>query len=411
MLRSIQTRRSTRLSNHRGAGWQPCLPVGVLVAAVLISGCSTATTSASPRSSAEKFGQLTHGPTVLARLWMVTNRDGWGESASGLWRTSDGGRSWREVLVLNAEPLLDQFAVLDARSMFVLLPVRGGSSNEPRIDETNDGGKRWTTRSITLPPHSGGDLQAQSLDAISTTNLYALVRPGDGMNTPDGWLLDSTDGGRNWTVLSASGSAPSGLPSAIGTIAFESRQDGWLMASSTTTSERVLYRTTDGGRRWIVDSLPRGRDGRKLVPLGVPQLFPSTHQWQLVATTGVNGVLGSTCFLFVAPEKRGPTRWSQVGTCRFVLNANGAMLSPFFLSASAGWEWSNGELRMTVDGGKRWLTLASTSGKSSLPSGTLSTLAFTDHEHGWALLQEASGKSKLVGSTDGGAVWHTVWSS
>jgi photosystem II stability/assembly factor-like uncharacterized protein len=103
----------------------------------------------------------------------------------------------------------------------------------------------WETLPVTSTHEASAALEPEQLDAISSTELFALVRTGQGMNSPNGELLESRDGGRSWSVVSSTGS---GLPASIGSISMQANWEGWLAAGSTTTTLRRLYRTTDGGK-------------------------------------------------------------------------------------------------------------------------------------------------------------------
>lgn len=310
--------------------------------------------------------------------------------------------------MLNPETSAQQIAILNAHAAFILFDEQGKTSSTLRLDATSNGGKSWRS---TLVSSSNGavstDITANSIDAISTMDLYSLVGAGDGMNSPNGWLLRSSNAGRTWSVVSASGSKPFGLPSALGIITFTNSENGWLVARPTTTGTASLYRTTDGGRRWKVSTPVDRSTKQRLVPLDTPRMFSSTSQWQVLTTSTVNGTVGSTCRIFVSSESA-PTQWSESGTCGFALNAIGEVNSPFFLSASRGWEWSDGKLFITIDGGKRWNNLSSATNMSSFRLETISTLEFTDRAHGWMLLHKLSGTSTFLVTSNGGRTWRAA---
>jgi photosystem II stability/assembly factor-like uncharacterized protein len=120
---------------------------------------------------------------------MVTEKDGWAQSSSSLWRTTDGGRSWREVLVLGGGPVANVVAVRGTNWAAVLSTV-APRYTRLAIEQTSDGGTMWGRLPVTSTYQGSAALEPEQLDAVSTTELFALVRTGEGMNSPSGELLE-----------------------------------------------------------------------------------------------------------------------------------------------------------------------------------------------------------------------------
>lgn|GEM_PF-4911158 len=347
-------------------------------------------------------------PRGLSTLWMTTDRYGWAQSAHALWRTADGAESWQQVLALRGGSAANVVAVLGANWAAVVSAVPP-KYTDLHIERTIDGGRNWKTYQVPLGhTRPGGPVEPEDLDALSNTKLYVLVRTEEGMNSPNGELLTTDNGGRSWAVVGGAGAvtgrATGRLPSAIGSVAMAASGEGWLMARATTTAAPRLYRTTDGGRSWSLGTLPTVR-GKPLLPLAPPELFPISRQWLLVANVEVNGVTPHTCDILVAPESR--ATWQRTAACQLWLSASGRVVSPFFLSARVGWEVSGGRVLLTQDGGVRWLPLSRPGGRSLLSSHVLA-LDFVSKRRGWVVLVRRSGEPVVFETGDGGLSWQEL---
>jgi photosystem II stability/assembly factor-like uncharacterized protein len=134
----------------------------------------------------------------------------------GIYRTTDGGRSWERVLFVD-ENTGGIDVVMDPsnpRKLFAAtwqleLHTWGRESGGPGsgIFVSSDGGTTWTRLSgHGLPTHEVGKISL----AIARSNpkrVYALIETGDGVPlhgrpTDNGELWRSEDGGTNWRIVS-----------------------------------------------------------------------------------------------------------------------------------------------------------------------------------------------------------------
>lgn len=343
---------------------------------------------------------------ALDRLWMVNAKAGWAESSSGLWRTSNGGRSWRQTLPLHG-PVSNVVDIVSANSALVLSSVPPGYRTLV-LQRTSDGGRDWGRLAV-----SGGSslyqLEPEDLDAVDSATIYALVRTNEGMNSPNGELLETHDGGQKWAIQAAVGVAPSvrsggRLPSAIGPMAMSGGGVGWLVARSTTTAAPQLFRTTDDAESWVPVALPKTSSGRPLVALAAPDQFETSRQWLLVAGTDVDGVIASTCEVLLSPEAP-QGGWRPSGSCEAVLTPSDGVASPFFLTSQLGWEQRRGDILLTTDGASQWRV----AGRAPGTNGTqLLAIDFVTRRRGWDLVEGPSSEASLFGTIDGGETWQRV---
>jgi photosystem II stability/assembly factor-like uncharacterized protein len=162
----------------------------------------------------------------------------------------DDGR-WRNVTPkgLNANAI-DDVAFIDRRHGWVA--AYNCAEAAVYLYRTNDGGRSW--RSLGRPAtHScgGGPTFLSFIDA--KRGWMEPVSP----NGPGGDLLRTGDGGRTWTRLGSGLGSPS-LP-CLAPIAFVSRAAGWMARCGPD-----VFASKDGGRHWrrVAIRVPYRRDAR-----------------------------------------------------------------------------------------------------------------------------------------------------
>lgn len=152
-------------------------------------------------------------------------------------RTTDGGRTWKDMFQCRAKIVVDGLSRDVACTLKALhFPTAevgyaiGGAHGAKRmlfVAKTEDGGNRWT---LTVVPDVGGDLEVyhnQELFFTDATTGFAHLA--------ESRLYSTTDGGATWNGLV-------GTPGSD--IKFADPEVGWSFAGS-----RLTY-TTDGGKRW-----------------------------------------------------------------------------------------------------------------------------------------------------------------
>lgn len=112
-----------------------------------------------------------------------------GGSAGGVWRTTDGGRTWQDVSPRGAKGLL--FRDVEARSARVAMVLSIGNGSDSRIYRTTNGGRTWTKVFVSHRKKACYDCMA----------MWPGGRNGLVMGDPVGGrflLLRTTDGGASW---------------------------------------------------------------------------------------------------------------------------------------------------------------------------------------------------------------------
>lgn len=198
-----------------------------------------------------------------------TTPTGWKHAVSV---STDGGLTWVNTSPLDGEGPL-HFAGASNRGAgwachisFVDAQTGWVASSHPQLAATSDGGEHWVP--LSLP---------ENLPNIAAMNC--LDRENGCLLDFQGFLYQTADAGASWTsqelVLSEGQSMISmvNAPLRVAAVRFTDPDHGLVAASLSGggKSQMAVYRTTDGGRSWTVDSIPKllalpylSRDGKFL---------------------------------------------------------------------------------------------------------------------------------------------------
>ncbi|ORT54131.1 oxidoreductase [Streptomyces sp. CB03238] len=217
--------------------------------------------------------------------------------ASRIFRTDDGGASWTESF-RNTDPraFYDCVTFFDSRHGLAMSdPVDG----KYRILSTGDGGRTWrelpdTGMPAALPGEAAFAASGQCLVAAGPTDVWLAT--GGGATAR---VLHSADCGLNWTV--AESTIPAGDPArGVFALAFRDRTHGLAVGGDYRTgqpSPRAGAVSRDGGRTWRqahtpppayrsgVTWLPHSRSAALAVgPTGTDLTTDGGHTWRTVDT-------------------------------------------------------------------------------------------------------------------------------
>lgn len=196
--------------------------------------------------------------------------------ARGLYRSSDGGRSWQKVAISALEDgRIASLAVSLATKgvMYVAGPGIG-------VLRTEDGGHSWTERNEGLPSR---DVVAVTAHATQPDTVYIVVH--------EQGVYRSQDGGKNWRLMERG--SQGGIRQLVHSDMPGSMQTGWLFAATPkgirrnmdcfclwqdagkleseaygvtydpshpdhiyAATEKGLFRSTDGGENWVQTTSP-----------------------------------------------------------------------------------------------------------------------------------------------------------
>ena len=253
--------------------------------------------------------------------------------------TTDGGARWNVLADLPANITSVDFSAPNVGFAVgaAWLPATNGPSW--RLYASRSGGRSWTLRS-TLPLTPGQQVDglwmagpARGLMLVSSGYIWPQAVGGVG----PAWLWETDDGGAAWSELRT---VPLPFPLILGGASFAAGRERWLGWLS---ADGGLERTNDSGRTW--HSVPRAPslDG---ISFATPRLgvgWSGPHDGRILLWRSTDGGL----------------HWRRVPLPAPVAARAGAISSLLPVSASfanprAGWLLADGAPWRTTDGGQTW---------------------------------------------------------
>jgi photosystem II stability/assembly factor-like uncharacterized protein len=215
---------------------------------------------------------------------------------------------------------------------------------------------RTTNGGLTLTVQARHTVDFTDITFVDATHGWAVGYPAGGRGTAI--LYRTTDGGKRWTRVRLR------LVGGLDAVSFSTRKVGWAVSGS------VAAHTLDGGLHWSLHRVPRVDWLVNVQALGV------RHAW---VCDDVDAVLRTD---------NGGRTWK-----RFVVHHPALLADLHFANLRDGWVAGDQGLSYTSDGGAHWtVQLSNKQGAGQM--------AFTDSQHGWAL---AGGG--VYRTTDGGTTW------
>jgi photosystem II stability/assembly factor-like uncharacterized protein len=175
----------------------------------------------------------------------------------GIWRTDDGGRSWKNLGLKDTRHII-RIVVHPKNPDIVWVAAIGhlfGSNTERGIFKTTDGGKTWKKvlyindqtgcSDLVMEPGNPSVLYAGTWRIQRTP--YSLESGGDG-----GGIWKSIDGGDTWKNISANKGLPKGLWGIVGVTVCPSNTD--KVYALVENPNGGLFVSNDAGESWTLQS-------------------------------------------------------------------------------------------------------------------------------------------------------------
>ena len=223
--------------------------LGILAAAVLAAPlAATAPSTAAPPARASLMWQHVDVSTdqQFRGLDAVSDRTAWvGGSEGGVWRTTNGGRTWKNVSPKGAKGLL--FRDVEARSARVALVLAIGEGRDSRIYRTTNGGRSWTQAFVNPDKKAFYDCMAMWPGG---KNGLAMSDPVDGRFR----IIATHDGGASWKQMSTKGMPAAkkgefGFAASGTCLVTAGHHDAYLASGGTAAR---IFVTRDRGKHWSV---------------------------------------------------------------------------------------------------------------------------------------------------------------
>ncbi|HEV8363741.1 MAG TPA: hypothetical protein VGQ52_09490 [Gemmatimonadaceae bacterium] len=217
----------------------------------------------------QSIGAVAIDPTNPKVVWVGTGESWTRNSVSigdGIYKSTDGGENWTNTGLKESERiakiLIDPN---DANTVYACVPGKLWSdSNERGVYRTTDGGKSWSK--VLAGANASTGCSLMSMDPTATKTIYAGMwdfrrkgwtfrSGGDGPEAASGsGLFKSTDGGTTWKELNAA--SASGLPpkpwGRVAVTVAPSKPNVVYAFVEAVPPRNALYRSDDGGTTWAI---------------------------------------------------------------------------------------------------------------------------------------------------------------
>ncbi|HWR32269.1 MAG TPA: hypothetical protein VN451_01985, partial [Chitinophagaceae bacterium] len=186
-----------------------------------------------------------------------TMRGNVSEGLGGLWRSDDGGRSWKNFGLKDTRHII-RIVIHPKNPDIVWVAAMGhlfGPNEERGVFKTTDGGKTW--KKVLYVNNQTGCSEVV-MEAGNPMTLYAgtwrVIRTPHSMESGgDGsGLWKSTDGGETWKNISASKGLPKGVWGIVGVAVAPSNTD--KIYTLIENENGGLFMSNNGGETWVLQS-------------------------------------------------------------------------------------------------------------------------------------------------------------
>jgi photosystem II stability/assembly factor-like uncharacterized protein len=219
------------------------------------------------KQTTQSIGAVTIDPKNPKTIWVGTGESWTRNSVSvgdGVYKSTDGGDNWTNVGLKESERIARILVdPADTNSVYVCVPGKLWSDSEERgLYKTTDGGKTWAK--ILKGANASTGCSMISLDSRNSKTIYAGMwdfrrkgwtfrSGGDGPNAPSGsGLFKSTDGGQTWTELDEK--SAKGLPAKpwgrVAVTVAPSKPNVIYAFIEAEPPKNGLYRSDDNGKTW-----------------------------------------------------------------------------------------------------------------------------------------------------------------
>jgi photosystem II stability/assembly factor-like uncharacterized protein len=220
------------------------------------------------------IGAVEIDPTNHNVVWVAAIGNAFAANEErGLYKTTDGGRTWEHVLFLSDTVGITDVELLPGNPQIVFASAwkarrqpwtieSGGPAEEGGIFKSVDGGARWERVTQGLPDDLLGKIDL-AISAADSSRIYALVEAPD----DQGGVYRSMDQGETWEQVSHHDGIRTRPFYYTNLEAHPTDPDTlWVMATG-------YFKSTDGGETWKRASVPHGDNHDMWINPNNPDIF------------------------------------------------------------------------------------------------------------------------------------------